>query len=651
MNPLSEHRPLIIGTAGHIDHGKSALVKALTGTDPDRLKEEQARGITIDLGFAHADIGDVSVAFVDVPGHERFVRNMLAGAGGFDAVLLVVAADESVMPQTREHFHICRLLGIERGIVAITKADLVDRDTLDLVELEVKELTAGSFLEAAPVLAVSARTGAGLDALREELVRTADAPARLHREGVVRLPVDRVFSVRGFGTVVTGTLVSGRLAAGDEPVVLPGERRAKVRGLQVHGQARDAVVAPSRVAVNVGAIEVDELSRGMTLASPGLLSVTRRVDVKISQLASAPPLKHGARVRVHQGTSEVFARVSLAAVETAAAGEWRPARPGETGVALPGGAQAFARLRLDRPLVVTRGDRLVVRAASPLVTIGGAVVLDPEPTSGGIRRAAAIDRFLGLDAAGRAPAIWLTEAAGRGVTPDDLVRRGGLSRAAADDAIRALEQAGLACRAGDRWIDAQWVARTDGAVRRTLAEFHRASPLEDGVPRDALRDRVARNASPSAFEFVLARLAADGVVRGADRIALSSHQAALTEGDERARQAIIDAAVRAGLLLSDVTAIARQTGLEAPFVERIVHGLVKAGVLARLGGLVAHRDALATLKQDVRMMKEAAGGAVTLDVAAFKERYGLSRKSAIPLLEWLDRERVTRRIGDARLVL
>src|SRR5262245_60614256 len=272
---------IVVGTAGDIAHGKSALVKALTGTDPDRLKEEQERGITIDLGFAHATIGAVDVGFVDVPGHERFVRNMLAGAGGIDAVLLVVAADESVKPQTREHFEICRLLGIERGLIVLTKSDLADPDMLDLAALDVRELVAGSFLEPAPIVPVSARTGAGLDALRAAIASIARTSVRPGRGDAVRLPIDRVFTVKGFGTVVTGTLVAGRVSENDELIALPDDRRVRIRGLQVHGQPVRTVESPHRVAVNLGSVDVHTLARGVTLATPASLPVTRRVDVHV----------------------------------------------------------------------------------------------------------------------------------------------------------------------------------------------------------------------------------------------------------------------------------------------------------------------------------------------------------------------------------
>jgi selenocysteine-specific elongation factor len=361
-------RHLVIGTAGHIDHGKSALVRALTGTDPDRLKEERARGITIDLGFAHLEVDATSVAFVDVPGHERFVKNMLAGATGIDGVVLVVAADESVMPQTREHFDICRLLRVETGIVALTKADLVDAETIDLVALEVRELVAGSFLEGAPIVAVSSRTGRGLEELREALRALAGRLRDRDPAGPTRLAIDRVFSVRGFGSVVTGTLASGVIRVDDELELWPSGRGVKVRGLQGHGVAIDEAGPGQRVAVNLAGVEVGDIERGETLASPSTLSVTRRIDAAIEALPSARALRHGARVRFHHGTRELLGRVAVASAvgsqggDLASAGLLAEVPPGgrasgrsvhPPGVLAPGHDRGRRRARSD---AATNGD-------------------------------------------------------------------------------------------------------------------------------------------------------------------------------------------------------------------------------------------------------------------------------------------------------
>ena len=406
---------IVVGTAGHIDHGKSSLVRALTGIDPDRLKEEKARGITIELGFAHTTIGDTRVAFVDVPGHERFVRTMLAGVGGIDCVLLIVASDESVMPQTREHFDICRLLRIPRGIVVLTKSDLADEDTRAMVRHDVAALVKGSFLESAEVIEVSATSGQGLDRLRVALVAQASQAGARPIDGAARLPIDRAFSMKGFGTVVTGTLVSGTIAVDDELVVQPGDRTVKVRGVQVHGRAAAEAVAGQRTAINLGGVDVSDVSRGETLMAAATLSVTRRVDAEIDLLSSAKPLKHGARVRVHNGTAEVLARVSIA---------------GATATEVAPGGEALVRFRLELPAVLTRGDRFIIRAYSPPITIGGGIVLDAAPTRPGIRSAegqSALEHMqFGADR--HAPLVALIEAAGlAGIAPSSLLSRAGVA--------------------------------------------------------------------------------------------------------------------------------------------------------------------------------------------------------------------------------
>jgi selenocysteine-specific elongation factor len=613
-------RSLILGTAGHIDHGKSALVMALTGTDPDRLKEEKARGITIELGFAHTVVGDVDVSFVDVPGHERFVRTMLAGAGGIDAVLLVVAADESVMPQTREHLAICRMLGVERGIVALTKSDLVDAETCAVTALEVSALVEGTFLASAPIVPVSARTGAGLDALRQAILALPAGSSRQGRPRVARLPVDRSFTIRGFGTVATGTLVSGRIGKGDELEVLPGGRRVRVRGVQVHGRDAPEAEAPRRTAVNLAGVEVDALGRGVTLATPGAFVPTRRADARIQMTgsrdrsdpsAAAPALRHGSRVRVYNGTCDIAARVSIAAVREPG-GAWQRAGANQSFVAVPHGGEAFVRLRLAAPAVLTRLDRLVLRAHSPAVTVAGGLVLDPEPPDGGLRRASTLDRFQQLDAEPGAAGgdadrlatafgVWIREAGDRGLGLDDLVRRAGVADEVAKRATTVLEQEGRAQIMDGRVFDAD-------AARRLLAAVAAA--------------RAAQQPPAAAPE------------------------------DDPLR-AQVEAVVRQGRLTPpEADAIATEVRLPRPVVDRLIVELVRDGRFVRVGPLAFHREALATLKAEVKALAAAAPGAkVQVDVAGFKTRYGISRKFAIPLLEWLDRERVTRRVGEARIVI
>ncbi len=356
-------RYLIVGTAGHIDHGKSALVLALTGIDPDRLEEEKRRGITIDLGFAHLDLGGgIRVGFVDVPGHERFVRNMLAGVGGIDLVILVVAADESIKPQTREHFDICKLLGIRQGLVAITKTDLVDGDIIDLVQLEAQEFVRGSFLESAMLLPVSAKTGEGLEALKDELRRLALVVTPKPEDLPFRLPIDRSFVMKGFGTVVTGTLIAGRIEKDAEVEIYPLGRRVRVRGIEVHNAPAQAALAGQRTAVNLPGLETKEISRGMVLAPPGLFATTARLDCRLNLLPAARPLKNCARVHFHCHTSETIAEVVLL--------DRKELQPGSS---------AFAQLRLSEPGVFMPGDRFIIRQFSPVTTIGGGSVLDSQP--------------------------------------------------------------------------------------------------------------------------------------------------------------------------------------------------------------------------------------------------------------------------------
>lgn len=631
---------LVVGTAGHIDHGKSTLVRALTGIDPDRLKEEKARGITIELGFAHATIGDTRIAFVDVPGHERFVRTMLAGVGGIDCVLLIVAADESVMPQTREHFDICRLLRIPRGIVVLTKSDLADDDTRALVRQDVGELVKGSFLESAPVIEVSAATGEGLDRLREALTAEATLANARPVDGATRLPIDRAFSMKGFGTVVTGTLVSGKIAVDDELTLQPGERAVKVRGVQVHGRAAPAAFAGQRSAINLGGAEVGDVPRGATLMTPATLSVTRRADAEIELLPSTKPLKHGARVRVHNGTAEVLGRVSIAG-------------PSGTDEIAPGG-RALVRLRLEAPAVLTRGDRFIMRAYSPPVTIGGGIVIDAAPARPGIRTAegqAALARVRITSDREAALLSMIDDAGLAGIASSSLVSRAGVPPGQIAPAIKALLARGVVA-AGDRLVAARHLHAASERLLALVAASHKAHPMSEGLAREEAREKIFAKAAHATFEQVIEDLKARKALVGAERLALPTHKATVAGADDRVRAAIIDAYRAGGLKPPDAATVAAEVKAPAPLVEKVVALLLREKVLMRLDTLVFHADALQQLKADVIALKGSApGGRATVDVAAFKERYGMSRKFAIPLLEFLDRERVTRRTGDVRLVL
>jgi selenocysteine-specific elongation factor len=646
---VADPKSVVIGTAGHIDHGKSALVQALTGTDPDRLEEEKTRGITIDIGFAHAQLGDVDLAFVDVPGHERFVKNMLAGVGGIDLVLVVVAADESVMPQTREHFEICRLLEIPAGLVALTKADLVGRESLEAVRLDVRELVAGSFLDGAPVVAVSSKTRDGLDELREALLAQAHRVPERSPDGPARLPIDRVFTVKGFGTVVTGTLVSGRIRRGDQLAVVPdasGGRVVVARGLQVHGRRTDEAVAGQRTAVNLAAVGVEDLERGQALVMPGSFEATRVADASL-ELLPGVRLRQGARIRFHQGTAEVIGRVAIIGPP-----------PAEGTSAISPDGRGFVRLRLERPVALGRGDRYVLRAYSTSRTIGGGRVLDPAPPRAATRTAAAMARCLRLaahsvrtvESAVSAAALMVEEAGLRGLPLSALVSRCGVPPRQIDAHVVELVRVHGVERIADRLVAMIHVDRARSALVDLLAAHHRALPLSDGVPREEARARICAGGSPSVFEHIVHGLAGGGVIAARDRLKLAAHHAAPTPEEERARALVEEVLRRAGLTPPNLLALASRVDIPAALAERVLKLLQRDKRVVKIDSLFFHEEALQALKSQVAAIGNGRPDA-TIDVAAFKQRFGVSRKYAIPLLEYLDRERVTRRTGDVRLVL
>jgi selenocysteine-specific elongation factor len=629
-------RSFIVGTAGHIDHGKSALVLALTGTDPDRLKEEKQRGITIDIGFAHLELGEGLVAsFIDVPGHERFVRNMLAGAHGIDAALLVVAADESVMPQTREHFHICRLLGIRRGLLALTKCDLADREMQALAELELRELTAGSFLEGVPLVRVSARTGEGMPLLVEALRELARESRPRPADGLLRLPIDRVFTMRGFGTVVTGTLVAGSLVLGEELEVMPAGKRARVRGLQVHGSAASEVSAGSRAAVNLAGVEVAELARGDVLARPGTLRATSMLDVVLELLPGGHALEEQARLRVHVASGEVLARVRLLGRER-----------------IEPGATAVAQLRLESPTVAGRSDRLVLRSYSPAATIGGARVLDPLPPKRRAADAPTLARLAALapEDALAAAALMVAGAGPAGQDVGTLAARVTLPAAAFVDALRSDPRLVVFPTEPPHVLGRDAADALGQSARDVLGTFHAGQPLKPGMPREELRRRAFRSVPAAVADRVLEQLAAAGALRlQPDAVALAGHEVRFTPEEQRARTVLLDAARAAGLAGIETAAVAGASGLGAATLERVARALQGEALLARVGaGRLVHREHLEAIKAELR--RRFAPGS-KLDVGVVKHMTGLTRKHVIPLLEYLDRERVTRRAGSDRYVL
>ena len=634
-------RHVVVGTAGHIDHGKSALVRALTGTDPDRLKEEQARGITVDLGFAHFEAGGVRYAFVDVPGHERFVRNMLAGAGGFDVVLLVVAADESVMPQTREHFEICRLLGIETAVVALSRSDLVeDPDLIELAGLEVRDLLAGSAFAAAPVVPVSSLTGAGLDDLRAALAEAAAAAPARDPEGLFRLPVDRVFSVRGFGAVVTGTLVSGQVSVGAEVEILPGGDRARVRGLEVHGAAAESASAGERVALNLAGVRRERIERGCVVGFPGGLGAGRMLDARLEALADlGAPIADEDRVHVHIGAATALARVRLL-------GGAESLEPGEN---------ALVQLRLESPLAALRGDRFILRRYSPVVTIGGGTVVDAAPPKRSPRSGAARDAVAALAAGDDREAAlrFLGEAGLRGATRAALAQRLGRPGAAVARLEASLREAGeivvASGRAGSeaRLLAAECARALEERLLARLAAFEEANRLRPGMPVEELREHAGVPAAVA--DGALLRLEAAGRIRrDRDTVATAGRSVRLTPAEQGILDGLAELLDEGGLAPPTLSEAGRSLSAAPPLVEAMRRLLAHAGraviVTPDLSFSVA---ALDSLKQAVRERRQSNP---EISVGWFKERFGLSRKHAIPLLEWLDRERVTVRVGDVRRI-
>ncbi len=631
-------KSIIVGTAGHIDHGKTALVKALTGIDADRLEEEKRRGITIDLGFAHMDLPGAGgealhLGFVDVPGHERFVRNMLAGVGGIDLVLLVIAADESIKPQTREHFDILRLLGVQRGITVLTKSDAVDAETLDVVRLEVEEFLRGTFLEPpkSPIVAVSALTGAGLDNLKGAIVAAAAEVQPRDSQALARLPIDRVFTMKGFGTVVTGTLVAGTIRREEELEVLPSGQKVRVRGVQVHGHAAEAASAGQRTALNLAGASTEDLSRGMTLAPPATFSTTRRVDVRLRLLGSAPrALKNRARVHFHSNTMETVAEIALHGIRQ-----------------LAPGSEAFARLKFPEAALLLPGDRFIVRQFSPVVTIGGGVVLDAIP----VPRMPEHERFLQILADGDPGTILTARIARRGhggISMAQLVAETGWTRDFVASQLARTLKVVRALRIGELFVDAATIVQLQESIVTAATDFHKKNSLVSGMAREALREQV--NASPEVFTAAVELLVREKHIEAAgDLVRLPGHGVVMKDEEAESKKKIEDAFAAAGLKVPALHEVLAGLKVDKARAQKIVTLLLRDKRLVKISDeLVFHHSALQELRRLVALQKTKAP---KMDVAKFKELTGVSRKYAIPLLEYLDRERVTRRVGDAREIL
>jgi selenocysteine-specific elongation factor len=632
-------KSVIIGTAGHVDHGKTALVKALTGIDADRLEEEKRRGITIDIGFAYLDLalpgGDtLQLGFVDVPGHERFVRNMLAGVGGIDLVLLVIAADESIKPQTREHFDICRLLGVRRGIAVLTKSDLVDRETLDVVLLEVEEFLRNSFLDPAhsAVVAVSAMTGAGLEELRQAIVTAAaEVPAK-DSSALARLPIDRVFTMKGFGVVVTGTLLSGTVRKEDELEVFPTTRRVRVRGVQVHGQTVEQALAGQRTALNLAGTDTGDLSRGMTLAPPGTLKATQRVDAQLWLLGSVKrPLKNRTQVHFHSNTMETVAEIVLP----------------EAKKEIVPGSEIFVRMKLPEAALLLPGDRFIIRQFSPVITIGGGVVVDGTPIS----RSLQVDDAVEILAGGDRRAILKIRIWRRnhdGIWLAQLVEETGWTKSAIESELADVVKNGEVVRIGEMFMHVPAWELLESQVVATVADFHKENPLASGIGQEELRDRT--DAGIEAFEAITESLVREQKIEiSGDLVRLPGRGVVMKDEEAESKNTIEEAFASAGLKVPALKDVLAGLKVDRVRAQKIVTLLLREKVLIKISEeLVFHRDALEDLRK--RMVSEKTKS-LNIDVARFKDLAGVSRKYAIPLLEYLDRERVTRRVGDARVIL
>jgi selenocysteine-specific elongation factor len=627
---------VVVGTAGHIDHGKTALVKALTGIDTDRLPEEKARGITIDLGFAFLEEPEgLTIEIVDVPGHERFVKNMLAGAGGIDLVMLVIAADEGVMPQTREHLAICQLLRIKSGLVALTKTDLAEPDWIELVQEDVRSLLHRTFLRDCPIMPVSVRTGAGLAELRAALRDLARAVPAKATEQTARLPIDRVFTVRGFGTVVTGTLTSGSLGLEDRLEVYPRGVQSRVRGLQVHGKPVERATAGQRTAVNVQSVERAAIERGDVLAPPAALVPTLLVDVTLELLKEAPrPLKTRDRVRLHVGTQEVMARVLLID---------RPQ--------LEPGQVTYGRFRLEAPVVALPGDRYVTRSYSPINTIGGGTVLDVVPPRFK-RKAPELLAHLTLLETGT-PAQVLEEhlkhAGAAGARAADLRARTPFGPERLRTLLEELVQAGSIVAVDREWyLHREVNNRLRSQTLALLEAFHAENPLRAGISREELRSR-AGHAQERVFSQLLASLEAEGVVRSEkDQVRLAAHTIRLTPEQQRVVSGLESAFRAAGPAPPSPEEALGKLGVKGSEKHELFQLLVSDRRVIRVKeSLYFHAEALGAIQDKLiaclHQKKE-------IGPADVKDLLGISRKYAIPLMEYFDAQRITVRQGERRVL-
>ncbi len=638
-------REIVLGTAGHVDHGKTSLIRALTGIETDRLKEEKKRGITIELGFAYLDLPcGHRLGIVDVPGHEKFVKNMVAGVTGMDLVAFIIAADEGIMPQTVEHFEICRLLGVRKGIVVLTKKDMVEEEWLEMVQDEIREFCEGSFLEDAPVLPVSSVTGEGIEAVLQcldDFVRQHDFQEVF---GPFRLPVDRVFAMKGFGTVVTGTSISGRISVGEDLQIYPGDQVAKVRGVQVHSSAVETVEAGHRTAINLQGVNTDEIERGMVLATPGSLQPNYMLDCQLLYLGSnSKPLKHRKRVRIHLGTAEIIGRVSLLDRDELAPGD-----------------EAGVQLLLETPVAVWPDDHFVIRSYSPVTTIGGGRVLgNVSPRKR--KRLTESDRaynqqlirtLLEGTVEERALAV-LAESGARGLTFDDIAVRLGLFgkhlKKALNDPLSTKKMV-VVDSAAQRYVDVRIAEKTKEEMLDSLAKYHKANPLLTGLVREELRLSIGKAIDQKVFGYCLNELLRKGdVVQEESMIRLAGHEVALKADEEQLQRELLGWYESKGLSTPTV----RETmDRFSEYSEKMMRGVLD--LLLREGKLVKISETLYYERRLIDELVEKVVGEIRskgeIDAPGFKNLTGLTRKFSIPILEYLDRIKLTIRVGDARVL-
>jgi selenocysteine-specific elongation factor len=629
-------RAVVFGTAGHIDHGKTALVHALTGIDTDRLPEEKRRGITIDLGFASMEMvfedgSPLQLSFIDVPGHKLFVRNMLAGTGCIDAVMLVISADEGVKPQTEEHLAICGLLGITRGLVVVTKRDAVSADQLENVFAEARGLLKGSALSGARILSASARTGIGIEEVQRELLRVGQQIPLHDPDRLTRLPLDRAFVMKGFGTVVTGTLLSGALKNGQPVSLEPGNRPGRIRGIQTHGRSTEMANAGSRVALNIAGIDVADAHRGHTVIVPNTLAAMSVIDVEVNLLPYAPELKHRARVHFHAFTSDTLASVSIYGYQSAEAGSSR-----------------LMRLRLRNPVLLLPGDRFVLRQCSPARTIGGGKVVDAHPMAK-LRKATCLAWLESINHASEEEKLLLrvSRRNSAGISLGDLSAETGFTTAAIERMLMPLISSNVLVRvADDLFVSTEAVVASMDLMKKTLVGRFNAM-ARSGVKRSELRSATELNGG--VFDLAIERLSQqrEVVLRG-ESVYPRGCESEYSVEDQKKMSAIADIYREAGLASPSTSEVGSRLSLNEREMHRLITFLLREKAIVRMGNdsVYIHRTALELLKQQVASLK-----GETMDVARFKSFTGLSRKYAIPLLEYLDREHLTRKQGDSRLVL